>query len=614
MRKCRVSIFVSLVLALLMLFSSFSFALVKTAITKIAFDQAGITLEEGSTFTPNVTLTPGTALRNQLNWSSSNTAVAVVNYQGTISALKEGAAVITASSGGSVSASLTVTVTAKKQAVEIKIPIFERGRQGEQPADTGYWANWIKDQVLKELNIKITWVPIARPSPAGTKAAFNLLIASNTAPDIITEYDASDGYMAWLGQGVLQEVSMELLNQYAPNYVKYQGPDVLKYGKIKGQQMFLPAKRPIPLDSTYVRMIRQDWLDKLGLSNPKTTDELYEVLLAFKTQDPGNVGKDKVIPMTLDLDRATVNGAATNNYIFRPAIYSDKDKYLYSDVSLPALPWEPEMKRLKFLNKLYSAGLISPEFMLDTDGSKARSAFMNGYAGLWEEYIPQDAGYITTLMQNVPTAKLSVLYPYTERKDTISTNYYYTPPVGLMNGINKNCKNVPEVLKYLDWMSKPENLKILQWGIEGKTYKIENGKPQLTGYRGDEQLLNGSNKDYYALVVEGIDMGNDWDNMQIAACPPGEQYRYLMEDAFKYLRPPYNKPTTNIFIPAVIPSQTTYASTLVTKYKEYASKLITCRPDEFDALYAQFKEEYLASGYQKIIDEKKEIYDNWFKQ
>lgn len=608
----KISVSVSLILAIFMLLSTFAFGLAKTNITKIVFDKTAISLEVGSTFTPAVTLTPGTALKNELKWTSSNASVAVVNYNGTISALKVGNATITAKpSTGKVSASIAVTVTAKKAAVEIKIPIFERGRQGEQAADSSYWAKWIKAEVLKDLNISIKWVSIARPNPDGTKAAYNLLIASNTAPDIITEYDASNGYMAWLGQGVFQEIPMSLINQYAPNYVKYEGATVLKYGKIKGKQMFLPAKRPIPLDATFVTMIRQDWLDKVGLQNPKTTDELFNVLLAFKTKDPGNVGTNKVIPMTLDLAGAT--NAATANWIYRPASYSELDKYMYSDVALPALSWEPEKKRLQYLNRLYNSGLVSPEFMLDTDNSKARSAFTSGYGGIWAEYLTTDAGYIAGLMKNVPTAKLSTLYPYTYKAGTVSTSYYYTPPVGLMNGINKNCKNVPEVLKFLDWMAKPENLSVLQWGIEGKTYKMDGERKVLTGFRGNEQLLNGSNKDYYALVVEGIDMGSDWANLKAAPCPAGKEYEYLMEDAYKYLRKPFNMAVQNVFIPQVIATQTTYAPTLITKYKQYASQLIIAKPSEFESKYAQFSKDYLESGYQKILDEKEKTYKEWYK-
>jgi uncharacterized protein YjdB len=58
--------------------------------------------------------------------------------------LKAGTAVITAkSSDGKVSAKCTITVTDKKQAVEIRIPIFEKE---DRTITCGYryWAKWIK--------------------------------------------------------------------------------------------------------------------------------------------------------------------------------------------------------------------------------------------------------------------------------------------------------------------------------------------------------------------------------------------------------------------------------------------------------------------------------------
>ncbi len=42
--------------------------------------------------------------------------------------------------------------------------------------------------------------------------------------------------------------------------------------------------------------IYQPWLDKLGLKIPTTTDELEQVLLAFKDKDPNGNGKADEIP------------------------------------------------------------------------------------------------------------------------------------------------------------------------------------------------------------------------------------------------------------------------------------------------------------------------------
>ena len=38
--------------------------------------------------------------------------------------------------------------------------------------------------------------------------------------------------------------------------------------------------------------VRQDWMEKLNLEEPKTLDDFYNVFKAFKEQDPDGNGKD----------------------------------------------------------------------------------------------------------------------------------------------------------------------------------------------------------------------------------------------------------------------------------------------------------------------------------
>ena len=38
-------------------------------------------------------------------------------------------------------------------------------------------------------------------------------------------------------------------------------------------------------------IVRKDWLDKVGMSMPKTTDDLYQLAKAFTTKDPNGDGK-----------------------------------------------------------------------------------------------------------------------------------------------------------------------------------------------------------------------------------------------------------------------------------------------------------------------------------
>lgn len=44
-------------------------------------------------------------------------------------------------------------------------------------------------------------------------------------------------------------------------------------------------------------------------------------------------------------------------------------------------------------------------------------------------------------------------------------------------------------------------------------------------------------------------------------------------------------------------------------WQEFYVDLATCSPDEFDAKYEEYCQEYLDGGYQEILDEKQSLLD-----
>lgn len=51
-------------------------------------------------------------------------------------------------------------------------------------------------------------------------------------------------------------------------------------------------------DNALKLWINKAWLDKLGLQLPTTTEEFYQVMKAFKEQDPNGNGKNDELPLT----------------------------------------------------------------------------------------------------------------------------------------------------------------------------------------------------------------------------------------------------------------------------------------------------------------------------
>lgn len=137
--------------------------------------------------------------------------------------------------------------------------------------------------------------------------------------------------------------------------------------------------------------INIEWLEKLNLKMPTTTDELYNVLKAFKTQDPNGNGKQDEIPLSGS------GAAGTESYkydltgfLMNAFIYNNNIDFLYmknSKVGLSAA--QPEWRKgLEYMNKLFKEGLIDPaSFTQNLDalaqlGNKAGDNVLGGVAAL----------------------------------------------------------------------------------------------------------------------------------------------------------------------------------------------------------------------------------------
>ena len=132
------------------------------------------------------------------------------------------------------------------------------------------------------------------------KTQLSTMIAGDTLPDLIlnaglTEADAqkygSQGYFANLAE--YKDLMPEMYKRFdaTPAYRLYLSDEK---GAIYGLSELMEFTNEL-LNRVYMS---QKWLDNLGLEVPKTTEDLYQVLKAFKEKDANKNGKtDDEIPL-----------------------------------------------------------------------------------------------------------------------------------------------------------------------------------------------------------------------------------------------------------------------------------------------------------------------------
>lgn len=197
----------------------------------------------------------------------------------------------------------------------------------------------------------------------------NIALVGGEYPDMIWRDDAAaiTDEETYGPQGIFIDLT-DLIDKYAPNIkaLMEERPDVkASMTALDGKIYGLPYVFETATVQGHVGFFDSRWMENVGISKvPETTDELYEMLKAFKEQDAnGNGDPNDEIPFTC------VGLTTTMQDLLIPAFtgvpnglgFNTKDGEV---VYAPAMPEYKEF--LTFANKLYEEGLLDPEFSTQT--------------------------------------------------------------------------------------------------------------------------------------------------------------------------------------------------------------------------------------------------------
>lgn len=213
-------------------------------------------------------------------------------------------------------------------------------------------------------NVHINW---DIPSWAQLDEKKNLMFASGDYADAIAGWAIKpEEVMKYGPKGVFIPLE-DLIDKYSVNIKRMlqEVPEARKAITTPNGHIYTLPLVQKQANTKAVLHINKQWLDKLGLAEPKTTDELYQVLKAFKEKDPNGNGKKDEIPLTFLFNGPNNNQLGFFGFFGRIDTYdhlvTENGKVLFTAAY-------PEWKdAVKYLNKLWKEGLIDQEaFTHDT--------------------------------------------------------------------------------------------------------------------------------------------------------------------------------------------------------------------------------------------------------
>lgn len=323
-----------------------------------------------------------------------------------------------------------------------------------------------------EKRLGVTYEPGFVPS-ASYDEKFATAVAGGELSDL-TFITNTAAQLQAINQGAFADLSPFLMGdglKEFPNLATV--PDqIWKNLMIRGKIYGVPGVRGVASNPL---MFRQDWADKVGISQPKNADEFYELMVRFTKNDPDGNGAPDTFGLgsgSGQLDRFSL---PFMRYMFRVPNEWRKN----ADGSLTYFVETDEFKQtLEYMRRLYSAGIFHPD-AATMNSQQAKAGFAGGKFGAYPDAVTglSDGIVYTTLMVN-PNAKPTGLTPPgfdggpAVTYNGLGWGYY----LAISGRAGRDRERTKELLRVLDYFCAPfgsEEWRFINFGIEGVHHTIQ---------------------------------------------------------------------------------------------------------------------------------------------
>ena len=379
---------------------------------------------------------------------------------------------------------------------DVEFSIF-MGYPGGPPCVRDSWEEYeLFAEAEKDTGIKLDWHQVSMPESADQ---LQLLVAAGDLTDLVTGVqDLSGGLVNAYDNDLIYDLH-DMIETAAPDYYYLTRitndleKDLLTD---EGYELAINVIHD-GLDAFDGLCLRQDWLDAQGLAAPTTYEELETVLAAFTSNY--DLSQPVFIDSNLSYQSAWLAaGYGVGNYdVSAPSpstAYYLKDG---SDEVTIALVEDGYKEYISMLADWYKKGYINSDFVSQNYTDTDKQNFLcNDQMGLFWSSADQMATYYSNAVDE--DFSLVTLAPISQ-DGSMDMNHYCKNFVINFNCvcISTNCDDPELALNWLNYWYTDKGIMMMNYGMEGQTYNIVDGKIAFT-----DLILN--NPDYPDMNANGM--------------------------------------------------------------------------------------------------------------
>ncbi len=373
----------------------------------------------------------------------------------------------------------------KPPIVEITLSRYEHPAQPIRENAPGHLA------ITEHTGVKVKFSVVPQADYAQKQ---QLWLSTKQVPDLL-HVNSPDQLRDFAKPDIILPI-MPLVDKYAPHLKQYieQNKEMKKYTN-GGVLYYIPAvlfnwKKLAPMP-----LIRKDLLDKAGLPEPKSMEELFETLKELKKANPGTLGitcrnGTKWLLVTIGYPMGT--GLGAQQWYYGPYYDHDLKRWQYG-------PIHPEFAdMLDYFAKAYKEGILDPDFAATTTDQWHQKNSAGKGLFSWDN-MSFLVRWNLAIRQQDPSATWGAMPTLSFKK--FHRGYDYS---GLYDGwaIGANTKYPDRVIQLLDWMVTPFGIDLTNWGIEGKHFTRKKPLPEKIDDYTEAGLVKALPKDRNELLPE----------------------------------------------------------------------------------------------------------------
>lgn len=372
--------------------------------------------------------------------------------------------------GGSQSAETKQTQSASADASQSK----EETTQSEEPFEvsvmirnfSGTPSGEYGEEVVKKLeeytNCKVDfrWAP-----DDGYDDKLGIVLAQGDDMPMIIQADLTAPVIAAARAGAFWDLSEFIEDSESLPNLSQANPEILKACKIDGQLIGIYRSRVLGRCGWGYR---KDWAEKLGLDEPKTIDDLYEMLYKFTYEDPDGNGIDD----TYGLDLCKYMGP----FDLMQTWFGCGNGWVEQDGDLVPVHQTAEYKEaLDWFRKIYADGLVYPDFAV-RDSASWNDGMYKGECGVFVDLLEAPMKITEYFEQNeipavtgdgLASMQMVIGLAKDENSPVRSKATDGFGGVFLITKAAKTEEDVKKCLQFLDKLCDNEMMVLCYYGLEG---------------------------------------------------------------------------------------------------------------------------------------------------